>query len=228
MYIMSDFSHDQMIEQIFSDEAATSSAPLKKKARHQWRKIGSVLGVFVLVGGVIAAVLAAQTNLDLRQFAWGGVRTNQAALQGQSMSLEEYARQQSSSTGLPEMFTALTKTYFDADVVNIEEPDFQVTGVVFKKYDVDIDQTFIYARLVNLPLIGAVPALWMQDDSGAFVQAGIGEVIVEAEKPVGYFATVLEGDVTGYTTAHFSYDGTVQQIQPSSIFLSVDFFEDEE
>ncbi len=214
-------SPSQQEEFSHSSDQISHLSPRQKKKRFQRQLAG--VGIVVLVVGFIAAMIAVQTNLDLRQFAWGGVTLNQAGLQGRQMSLEEIAKLQKEKSEASALFTQLTQTYFDADVANIDNPDFQIKGVVFKKYDPSLNQTLVYARLSNMPLLAAVPAMWLEKGVGEFLPAGVGEVVLENNVPVGYFMTTLEGDATGYETLNFSYDASVSQKSPSSIYMSVEF-----
>lgn len=183
-----------------------------------------IIGLVILIVGGIAALIAVQTNFDLRQWAWGGVTTNNSALQGQPMSLESATALATQNKEAAQLFVNLTKTYYDADVVNIDMPEFKVKGVVFKKYDPSIDRTIVFGRLENLPLIQAVPQMWLSAGD-VFVPSGVGQLTLEADVPVGYFMTSLEGDDSVYETLHFSYDKDVDVKRPTAIFLSVDFDE---
>lgn len=181
-----------------------------------------IIGLVVLIIGAVAAMLALQTNLDLRQWAWGGVKVNEGALAGQQMNLSSAASLAGQNQEAAKLFVSLTETYYDADAVNIDIPAFQIKGVVFKKYDADLDQTFVFGRLENLPLIQAIPRMWLSSGD-VYVPAGIGQLTLENDVPVGYFLTVLEGESIAYETLHFSYDKAVNQKTPSATFLSVDF-----
>lgn len=207
-----------------SETSVRSPRVLKKLLRRNL----AIVGVVVVVIGLVAALIAVQTNFDLRQFAWGGVLFNQAGLQGRQMSLADAAKLQRENSESAALFTELTQTYFDADVVNINNPDFQVKGVVFKKYDAALDQTIVYGRLQNLPLLEAVPAMWLEAGVGEYLPAGVGEIVIEDGQPVGYFMTTIEGDTSLYQTMNFSYDASAQQSAPNSIYLSVEFDDPQE
>lgn len=211
----------ELDKSLFKDK----SSALPSRSRNRRRPpILPIVGLLVLVGGVVAAVIAAQTNLDLRQWAWGGVSINEAALNGKVASIESAASLAGENKEAVKLFVELTKTYYDAEVVNIDIPAFQMQGVVFKKYDADLDKTFIFGRLQNLPLIQAIPRMWISSGE-VFIPSSIGQLTLENNVPVGYFLATLEGEDDVYQTLHFSYDEKLDQKAPSATFLSIDFNE---
>lgn len=217
------FGLDPALMQQRKDAIFSASAPTPRKKRRSL-PFAPIVVVVLLIGGLVAAVAAAGTNLDLRNFAWGGIRFNQAALQGQSMNLESTVSLASENREAAQLFLDLSRTYYNADVANIDVPEFQVRGVVFKQYDAELDQTLVFGRLENLPLIQAIPQMWLSDGN-IFVPSGIGQLTLENGVPVGYFMTALEGDDAPFDTLHFSYDESVDVTTPTAVFLSVDFDE---
>jgi hypothetical protein len=204
-------------------ESKNSDLPSRSRNRRR-PPILPILGVLLLIGGVVAAVIAAQTNLDLRQWAWGGTRTNVEAIKGQVITLESAAQFAGENKEAAKLFVDLSKTYYNADVINIDIPEFKIVGVVFKQYDVDLDKTFIFGRLENLPLIQAIPRMWISSGD-VYFPAGLGQLTTENGVAVGYFLAVIEGDDSPYETLHFSYDEKLDQTAPSASFLSIDFEE---
>lgn len=190
-------------------------------------KIYSAIGILsVLLLGLVAAVMSVQTNLDLRQFAWGGVLSNLGQLTGQrAVDLRTLTRVENSV--LKPSFDELTQTYWQADVVNFSFPEFEVSGVAFQHYDAELDKTFIFARIENIPVIPElVPKMWLERRSGEFLDAGVGEIVDEDGRAVAYYAVSLEGNTDDYRTLHFSYDPEIKGLGPASTFISIAFDEE--
>lgn len=180
------------------------------------------LGLFLLpVVGLFIALVLLQTNQDLRGSAWGGILWN-TGIFGQNPVVEQPRPPDVSESKSAVLFHELTKTYWNAEVVNVDLPEFQVQGVAFEAYDADLDKSFIFARIENFPYRADKPLrVWMEDAAGNYLKGGLAEFVMESDVIVMYLVTSLEGDIESYQTVHFSYDDTVGQLSPTASVLSL-------
>lgn len=185
--------------------------------------LSSIVSI-VLLGGV-AVYLVSFTSFDIRQWAWSGALFNAEQLSRESLALEDV------SVGDPavaELFTDLTFAYPDADVVNISNEEFNIQAVAFKAYEPELDQTVIFIRVENMPvLVDSIPKIWVETTDGFNIEAGVGEILIENGEVVGYFMTTLEGTDDHYQTLSLTYDYFLNQLEPSPAFFSVDFADED-
>ncbi len=232
-----DFVQDEPSIEIPESSRSSAQSPWEKELFSEPKKtlpprrsrrfpILSVLALVVLVGGMVAALIASQTNLDLRQWAWGGMNVNTSGLNGEKSDLSQMSLTSGEDSETVRLFKELTKTYYQADVMNVSIPEFEIQGVVLKQYDPELDKTFVFSRMENLPLIQAVPRMWITMGDVDF-PASVGEVVLESDKPVTYYLAIIEGDDGPYDTLHFSYDESIEVKEPNAPFLSIDFHEEE-
>lgn len=186
------------------------------------RVLPGVLVAVIVLGGV-ATYLMAFTNFDIRQLAWGGASFSNTALQrssfgigGDNVTLGDPA--------VADLFADLTFSYPDADVVNVRSEEFDIDAVLFKHYEASVDSTFIYARVRNMPYIaGSIPKVWLESQDGLFLEAGVGELLIENDDLVGYFVTIVEGNPESYQTLWLTFDEFLDQETPSPAFLKANF-----
>ena len=197
--------------------------------RRRWRTITAVVTVFLLIIGVIAAVLAAQTNFDLRQFAWGGVQFDQGILQRSRTDIGVKPNVQEGNRKTAELFTQLTFSYAGkADVVNLNVEDFDVRGVAFRVYNEELDSSHIFLRLENPPFVESKAVVaWLENDAGEYLRAGIGEYLTENGELVLYLVTEVEGNTDNYKRLALSFDSSILEPKPEEIFLRIDFNEEQ-
>jgi len=177
--------------------------------------------LLIPVAGLLIALALLQTNQDLRGSAWGGILWN-TGLFGQDNTVEQPRPPDVSESKSAVLFHELSKTYWDAEVVNVDLPEFEVQGVAFETYDVEIDKSFIFARIENFPYRADKPLrVWMEDAAGNYLKGGLAEFVTEADVIVMYLATSLEGDIESYQTVHFSYDDSLSQLAPTAAVLSL-------
>lgn len=208
--------------------APLPSSPQKRRLLGLKLRIYGAIGLLsVLLLGLVAAVMSAQTNFDLRNFAWGGVISNLGILPQRSVDLRSLGKVEDSL--LKQSFDDLSQTYWQADVVNFSFEEFQVSGVAFKHYDSELDKSFIFARIENIPIIPElIPKVWLERQTGEFIDAGVGEIVAENDSAVAYYAVSLEGSMDEYKILHFSYDSSLKGLGPESTFISVAFDEEKQ
>ncbi len=213
---------------LVNDRASFTPTPRRRHSRRGL--LGAVLVVLVLGLGLVAALLASQTNLDLRQFAWGGVNLNTSLFQQRWLgpNLQEVIARAPSQAGVKEVFHQLTRLYWDADVVNISLPQFDFNGVAFKAYEPSRNVTYIFARLNNVPWVeGKYLALWLEGNDGSWLYAGSPEYTIESGVLVAYFTFPLEGKVDQYRILHITSDKTQRSSLPGDDLLAIAFAEDQ-
>lgn len=180
-----------------------------------------MLGLLLVVGGLVVTVSLLRNNQDLRGSAWGGILW-QTGLFGDASLLQQPTPPDVSESKTAVLFHELTKTYWDAEVVNVDLPEFSVRGVAFEAYDPELGKSFIFSRIENFPYQSEKPLrVWVEDNSGNFLKAGLGEFVTELEGTVLYVATSLEGEIDTHKTVHFSYDESLDQLQPTAPVLSL-------
>lgn len=157
-----------------------------------------LLIILALALGVTVSVVSRGGLGDLRSRAWSGVFVNiekyRRLLQGKGALPPETRTEDTTSSRA--LFHALTKTYFDAEVQNIDDPVSGVKGVALLKYDAPLDQTVVFSRIERLPLLaGVVVQLWLSKDIGVYQKAGIAEFFTENGTPVAYSVFTRQGDL---------------------------------
>lgn len=197
----------------------------------KWRlKIYSAIGIIsVLLLGLVAAVLSAQTNLDLRQFAWGGIRFAPGEiLQGGRTDIGVRPNVTLGSAETAQLFSELTFSYAQtADITNIEVAEFGVRGTAWRVYNNELNQSFIFMRIENPPILEeVVPTVWLEQQPGSYLKAGYGEFLEENDLLVLYVVTSVEGNTDDYSTLHLSYDLNLNALEPESVLLSMNFNEE--
>lgn len=180
----------------------------------------AVVGFFVNSGG----------NFDLGSRAWTGFNANIDNLKAQFGIKELPKKELSFSVDRPgfektkKLYMDLGKTYFDAEVQNIDVPEFGVRGAAFLKYDATIDKTFVFAGIEKLPLPNnQVIRLWVTKDYTEYIPAGVMDYLYEKDVFQGYSVFVRSGDLRKFKDLLISYDPVKKVSQPERVVLTLHF-----
>lgn len=212
---------DPRTEKLNWYEKLQNMSPLARKKFLQTRVAPAVFILVLLLGG-LATYLTRFTSFDLRQWAWGGAEFNASVLDRTSLNAE--ARVSSGDPAVADLFTDLTYVFPQADVVNVSSKDHKIAAIAFKHYDAENDRSFIYVRITDFPaLTSMVPKMWLESKTGQYLEAGVGQLLVENDQQVAYFISVLEGNTTEYQTLQITYDELVNQLKPSPALLKINF-----
>jgi len=184
-----------------------------------------ILPVILLGLGLLAGLVLVRYNADIRNLAFSGYQLYTSNLTGLKVDPNP------SSAAVPEsdisarkLFNSLSRTYFDAEVQNISEPNFGITGVAFLQYDQEINKTFVFSRIVGLPLIeGRLEQMWLVNQNLDYIPAGLGESYPEGDKFVTYNVFVHDGDIRAYKKIVYSFDSSLEAVAPQTPVLSIDF-----
>lgn len=118
------------------------------------------------------------------------------------------------------LFNRLSRTYFDAITVNLEAAKQNVKGVVFVKYDPDLDKTFVFAAVRNLPVVeNKTVGVWLGKNISEYLKAGSFEFAAESGEPAAYSVFSAPGNLTGYDEVLVSYDKSAGVNRPESVVL---------
>ncbi len=184
-----------------------------------------LFGVVLFLVGVVGITSNRKTIFDVGSRAWTGLGINLENFRDQFNRAP--TRKAGSNEGFLEtkkLFDSLSKTYFDAEVQNINIPEFGVRGAAFLKYDVDLDKTFIFTSVENFPIPqNQVIRLWLTRDGQVFLPVGILDYSFGEKGLIGYSVFVRPGDIRNYKELVFSYDPVEKINKPARVVLSVLF-----
>lgn len=195
------------------------------------RKIASFLGIFLLVGGLAAGIFLVQRSQELRKKAFTGyefggqVKKDVLHLASpQEMVVNDSLADTNSIVGLFYTYSRALKD-FQPEIQYINEPDLQLAGKMFLKYDDILNKSFVFGRIENLPLSGGkFIHLWRKAQDGSFQSLGLGEVKYENNIPVTYLAYLSENDIrVGGKSLVVAYDSRLDITQPEGSIIEINF-----
>ncbi len=217
---------EQLTPQVSSDKKDVSVSETKFKVGKKQKNLVRILPILLLGFGLVAGLILVRYSAEIRNLAFSGYQSNLNSLAGLKVDPNPI----SSGENEPEdsarrLFNSLSRTYFDADVQNIDLPDAGIVGVVFAKYDTDINKTFIFSRIEGMPVVeGRLEQMWLVNQNLDYIPAGLGETYQEGDTRATYNVFVQDGDITtSYKQVIYSYDSSVESVSPLSPVLSVDF-----
>src|SRR5690606_13742846 len=127
--------------------------------------LGFIFFVLAVLGLGVALFLL-QNNQDLRGSAWGGILWR-PGLFTESSEHQQPTPPDVSNSKTAVLFHQLTKTYWDAEVANVDLPAYDLRGVVFESYDSELDKSFVFSRIENFPFDASRPLrIWLEDANG--------------------------------------------------------------
>lgn len=186
---------------------------------------------------LIAVIQNPQALGDLRSRAWSGAQVNAdivrarlggLAVPGETKTDPNPVKKERTATTTTldgrTLFHNLTRTYYNAEVQNISEPTLNIHGVAFLAYDKDLDATFIYSSIGNMPepVVGFL-RLWLVDPSDRYTPVGIAEFITENKISVAYSVFTGKGDLRSNKELLFSYDTAIEEASPGAVALTLKF-----
>lgn len=187
-----------------------------------------LLAFFSLVMIVLVTVVQKGTVGDFRSRAWSGITYNAQQLQlltglkKKEPNPFTYEKDHPGSTKT--LFHKLTRTYFDAEVQNINLPSLNISGVAFLKYDTDLKKSFVYTRIENLPLpVNQVVRLWMKSKTNEYTKVGIASYYLEFDRNVAYSVYVTDGDIRTNDSLLVSFDSYDAIVEPQAVVLQLKF-----
>lgn len=192
---------------------------------HRRRNLIKIFPVILLGFGLVAGLMLVRYSADIRNLAFSGYQLYTSNLTGLKVDPNPSSAQvPESDTSARKLFNSLSRTYFDAEVQNINEPSFGVSGVAFLQYDQEINKTFVYSRITGLPLIeGRLEQMWLVNQNLDYIPAGLGESYPEGDKFITYNVFVHDGDIRAYKKIVYSFDESLESVAPQTPVLSIDF-----